>query len=157
MYTAFRLPPSCHIRPALAKDIWPIRRLVFSARLDPTQLRWQQFSVIEHEAKILACGQLRTFPGCQELGSLVVTPAWRRQGLGTALAQHLTQQAAEPLYIECLGSELAAFYQQLGFIPLRGTELPPALRRKFGISQAIARILHLPLYQMRWPSTETDA
>ncbi|MBE7380414.1 MAG: GNAT family N-acetyltransferase [Leptolyngbya sp. SIO1E4] len=146
------LPSNCCLRPACSQDSWPLRRLVFSAKLDPTQLRWQQFWVIEHQGQIIACGQLRTFAGCQELGSLVVIPAWRRQGLGTRLTQHLIQQATHPLYLECLGSMLAAFYQRLGFVPLGETELPAALRRKFGISGAIARLLRLPLYQMHWPS-----
>ena len=156
MYTSSQLKSDWPIRPAVATDIWPIRRLVLSAKLDPTQLRWQQFWVVEREAKILACGQLRSFTACQELGSLVVTPAWRQQGLGTALAQHLIQQATQPLYVECLGARLAAFYQHLGFMPLNGSELPIALQRKFGISRAIARILRLPLYQMQWPSSKTQ-
>ncbi len=37
------LPTNCNLRPATAKDIWQIRRLVFAAKLDPTQLRYQQF------------------------------------------------------------------------------------------------------------------
>ena len=40
-----------------------------------------------------ACGQLRYFPGAQELGSLVVAPAWRGRGLGTYLVKHLIQSA----------------------------------------------------------------
>lgn len=156
MNLEFPLPPSYQMgyqmRPARAQDSWSIRRLIFGAKLDPTQLRWQQFWVIEHQGKILACGQLRNFPGGQELGSLVVSPKQRRQGLGTALTQQLIQQATQPLYLECLGSGLARFYQQFGFVSLDGAELPSALRRKFGFSGAIAHLLHLPLYQMHRPS-----
>lgn len=155
------LPPNCHLRPARAQDTWPLRRLVLSAKLDPTQLRWQQFWLIEYQGNVIACGQLRNFDRCQELGSLVVTPGWRRQRLGTTLTQHLVQQATQPLYLECLGPMLARFYQRLGFVPVamvgdrsQGTiaDLPPALRRKFGFSHAIARLLRLPLYQLRGPS-----
>jgi amino-acid N-acetyltransferase len=125
--------------------------LVLSAKLDPTQLRWQQFWLIEHQGNVIACGQLRNFDRCQELGSLVVTPAWRRQRLGTTLTRYLIQQATHPLYLECLGPMLAQFYQRLGFVPVELSDLPPALRRKFGFSHAIARLLRLPLHQMRWP------
>jgi amino-acid N-acetyltransferase len=97
------LPAGCVLRRASAKDIWRIRKLVFSEKLDPTQLRWQQFWVIEREGQLVACGQLRNFPGAQELSSLVVVPAWRDRGLGTYLTKHLIQQATEPLYLECLG------------------------------------------------------
>jgi amino-acid N-acetyltransferase len=145
------LPPGCQMRPAQARDRGSLRRLVLGARLDPTQLRWQQFWVVERQGEIIACGQLRTFGDCQELGSLVVRSPWRRQGLGTALTQHLIQQATQPLYLECLGTGLASFYQRLGFVPVGLDELPPALRRKFGWSGAIARLLRLPLHQMYRP------
>ena len=149
-----RLPVDCHIRPAQAADIWPIRRLVLGAKLDPTQLRWQQFWLIEHhDGQILACGQLRTFIDSQELGSLVVRSPWRRQGLGTTLTHHLIQQASYPLYLECLGTGLATFYQRLGFVPVAVGALPSGLQRKFRFSAAIAQLLRLPLYQMHWPAS----
>ncbi|NMF82049.1 GNAT family N-acetyltransferase [Nodosilinea sp. P-1105] len=150
------LPPNYHLRPAQTHDRWPIRWLVLRAMLDPTQLRWQQFWLIECDRHIVACGQLRTFADSQELGSLVVRPGWRRQGLGTTLTQHLIQQATQPLYLECLGTGLAQFYRRVGFVPIGDKELPQGLRRKFGLSGAIARRLHLPLYQMYWPTSGPD-
>lgn len=156
MNVASSLPPNCHLRSAQATDIWAIRRLVLSAMLDPTQLRWQQFWLIECNGQILACGQLRTFSEAQELGSLVVRSADRHQGLGTALTQHLIQQATQPLYLECLGHRLAAFYQRFGFATVELDDLPPTLRRKFGLSSAIARLLHLPLYQMHLPPASSS-
>ncbi|MEL6381584.1 MAG: GNAT family N-acetyltransferase [Cyanobacteria bacterium J06626_18] len=153
--TQHSLPLNCAIRPARLQDSWPLRLLVLGAKLDPTQLRWQQFWIIEHrDGQILACGQLRTFDGCQELGSLVVRSPWRRQGLGTALTHHLMQQATQPLYIECLGTGLADFYERLGFVPIAVTALPRGLKRKFGFSAAIARLLRLPLYQMHWAASD---
>lgn len=107
------LPPGCILRPATAKDTWAICSLVLGAALDPTQLSWQQFWVIESDGRLVACGQLRSFPPAQELGSLVVAPAWRGQGLGTYLVKHLVQQAKPPLYLECLGNRLANFYAVL--------------------------------------------
>ena len=135
------LPPGCILRRASAGDIWPIRKLVLSARLDPTQLRWSQFWVIECEGRVVACGQLRSFPGAQELGSLVVTPAWRGRGLGRYLTKHLIQAATEPLYLECLGSRLAEFYTRFGFVSISWQELPPSLKWKFGVSQVASKVL----------------
>ncbi|MEG4964775.1 GNAT family N-acetyltransferase, partial [Microcoleus sp. K4-C2] len=106
----FSLPSECAIRPACAQDIKSIRMLVWIAKLDPTQLRWEQFWVIECEGKLAACGQLRNFAGAQELGSLVVAKDWRDRGLGSYLTTYLIQQATEPLYLECLGKRLASFY-----------------------------------------------
>lgn len=135
------LPSECVLRPAYASDIWSIRKLVLSAKLDPTQLRWSQFWLIECQGRIVACGQLRCFPEAQELGSLVVAPAWRGRGLGTYLVKHLIQEATLPVYLECLGSRLAHFYTRLGFMPVSLQELPPSLKRKFGFSQLVSTLL----------------
>jgi amino-acid N-acetyltransferase len=129
------LPPECVLRPAQVQDTWSIRKLVLSAKLDPTQLRWQQFWVIECNGKIAACGQLRQFPDAQELGSLVVAANWRDRGFGSLLTQHLIQQATQPLYLECLGDRLARFYQRFGFAPVNWQELPRSLKWKFGLSK----------------------
>ena len=147
-----QLPDGCVLRPARREDAWAIRRLVLSALLDPTQLRWKQFWVVECGRKITACGQLRTFPQAQELGSLVVAKEWRKKGLGTVLSQHLIQQANQPLYLECLGDRLANFYERLGFVPTCWQDLPRSLQRKFGTSQFVARLLRLPLRLLRYPN-----
>ena len=137
------LPPECILRRATKEDIWTIRFLVLSAKLDPTQLRWQQFWLIECEGKIVACGQLRGFRGAQELGSLVVAKNWRDRGIGSYLTQHLIQQATQALYLECLGEKLVQFYTRLGFVPIAWKDLPPSLKWKFGITQFGAKLLPL--------------
>lgn len=146
------LPDGCILRPASAADMDAIRRLVWSARLDPTQLRWSQFWVIERAGHLIACGQLRTFAAAQELGSLVVTPDWRGQGLGTVLTQHLIRQATQPLYLECLGVRLAAFYRRFGFEPVAWRRLPRSLRLKFGPSALARQLLRLPITLMQYPN-----
>ena len=140
MTDASSLPLGCVLRPARAKDIWAIRKLVLSAKLDPTQIRWSQFWLIECEERVVACGQLRHFPGAQELGSLVVAPAWRSRGLGTYLVKHLIQEATQPLYLECLGSRLAQFYTRFGFVSVSWQELPQALKWKFGFSTLVSTL-----------------
>lgn len=134
------LPPDCHLRPARASDIWAIRKLVLGAKLDPTQLRWSQFWVIESGGKIIACGQLRCFAEAQELGSLVVASPWRGQGLGTYLTQYLIQQASQPLYLECVGLKLAEFYRRFGFVPIEWQDLPRSLKWKFGLTKVVSTI-----------------
>jgi hypothetical protein len=62
------LPSQCLLRPASAQDMGSIRMLVWSAKLDPTQLRWQQFWVIECDGNLAACGQLRNFAGRARIG-----------------------------------------------------------------------------------------
>ncbi|MDF0553250.1 GNAT family N-acetyltransferase [Kamptonema sp. UHCC 0994] len=150
--SSFSLPAECIIRRASAKDIWSIQKLVFSAKLDPTQLRWQQFWVIECDSNLVACGQLRNFSGVQELGSLVVAKSWRSRGLGTYLTTYLIQQATQPLYLECLGNRLENFYVRFGFVPISWQQVPPSLKFKFGVSELAKKILRVPVVIMQYQS-----
>ncbi|OKH39064.1 GNAT family N-acetyltransferase [[Phormidium ambiguum] IAM M-71] len=155
---SFVLPSECVLRPASASDIWQIRKLVFSAKLDPTQLRWQQFLVIECDKKIVACGQLRSFSEVQELSSLVVLPAWRNQGLGSHLVKYLIQQSSQPLYLEC-ASWLEQFYTRFGFVSVSWREVPSPLKEKFRLTQFATKlvpIISLKVMQYRGVETPTD-
>jgi amino-acid N-acetyltransferase len=140
------LPPNYHLRRANIGDMWKIRKLVFSAKLEPTQLRWSNFWVIESEGEIIACGQLRSYGEAQELGSLVVTEKCRKQGLGSYLTKHLIQQATKPLYLEC-ASWLTSFYGRLGFVEVSLQNLPQPLKRKFGFTQLVTRIF--PIFSLK--------
>jgi len=139
------LPNGCILRPATLQDRIAILLLVLKALLDPTQLRWQQFWVIESHKQIIACGQLRQLNDVEELGSLVVSQAWRGQGLGTILVQHLIQHSTKPLYLECLGKRLADFYTHFGFVPVEFSDLPASLKPKFGISNWAKILLKIPV------------
>jgi GNAT superfamily N-acetyltransferase len=154
------LPPRCVLRRASAKDICLIFNLVLSEKLDPTQLDWQQFWVIEREGHFVACGQLRNFPGAQELGTLVVVPAWRGRGLGSFLVKYLIQEATQPLYLECVGErtgEARSFVlRSTGFgllrmypnsfgivdrVKSRGFYRQPVLSLKFALCPSLFRTL----------------
>jgi len=145
------LPTGCVLRPATPADMGAIRWLVLSVPLDPTQLRWQQFWVIESAGKVVACGQLRSFEAAQEMGSLVVVRGWRDRGLGSILVNHLIQQATQALYLECLGQRLVAYYQRFGFEPVEWDTLPRSLQRKFGLSNQMATLFRLPLAILHRP------
>ncbi|MEH1870342.1 GNAT family N-acetyltransferase [Nostoc sp.] len=159
------LPSGCILRKATSADKWSIRLLVFSAKLDPTQLNWQQFWVIESDGyngqslpNLVACGQLRNFSGAEELGSLVVASAWRGRGLGTLLTQHLINTATQPLYLECLGQRLAQFYSRFGFVPISFEDLPQipktrgksSLKGKFRFSQLAKSLFRVPVVFMEY-------
>ena len=103
---------------------------------------------METERRLVACGQLRSFPNTQELGSLVVHRNWRGQDLGKQLAQHLIQRASHSLYLECLGINLMHFYQNLGFQVIDPALVPSLLGKKFNRSSQLAQRFRLPLYIM---------
>ena len=144
------LPTGCILRRGSQQDAWSIRLLVLGAALDPTQLRAEQFWLIECDSKIVACGQLRSFSDSQELGSLVVKKAWRNRGLGTFLTKHLIQEASQPLYLECLGKKLTRFYSNLGFVPVSLQEVPPSLKSKFALTQLGKTVLRIPVEIMQY-------
>ena len=143
------LPEGCIIRKATSKDASSNRWLVFKAKLDPTQLKWQQFWVIEFDNNIIACGQLRNFTEAQELGSLVVNKNWRNRGLGCFISQHLIKQATQPLYLECLGLKLVNYYQKFGFMIIDFQDLPSSLKSKFKISQLGKQLIGVPVTFMK--------
>ncbi len=144
------LSEGCILRKATSEEASSIRWLVFKAKLDPTQLKWQQFWVIEFDNKIIACGQLRNFNGVQELGSLVVNKKWRNRGLGSYLTKHLIEQANQPLYLECLGKKLVDYYIKFGFVPIDFQDLPASLKSKFKISQLGKQLIGVPVTFMKF-------
>ncbi|MDC0831528.1 GNAT family N-acetyltransferase [Geitlerinema sp. CS-897] len=143
-------PPASNLRRATPEDLPTVRGLVLRSLLDPTQLRWSQFWVLEHQNDIIACGQLREFDGVQELGSLVVSRRWRQRGIGTAMAQHLIEEATKPLYLDCLGTQLRGFYETLGFVELNLSEIPPQLQTRYGVLGLLKTVVRLPLFFMEY-------
>ncbi|MCC5642683.1 GNAT family N-acetyltransferase [Nostoc sp. CHAB 5824] len=135
------LPPGYILRKAKPFDMWLIRLFIIRGRLDPSQLKWQQFWVVEHNGSLVAFGQLRNFEFAQELGSLFVLPAYRNQGLGTFIIQHLIAQSTQPLYLKCLEHQLEFFYAQRGFLPISYEKLPVSLKYKFRLSQLRKNLL----------------
>ena len=148
VYMSNSLLSKCQLRQASPQDIWTIRWLVLGAFLDPTQLKVEQFWVIELEGQIIACGQLRTFEQAQELGSLVVKRTYQNKGLGTHLTQHLIEKSTTTLYVECLGVNLKTFYQKLGFIEVNFDTISSSLPKKFRITKTLAQWFKLPLFVM---------
>ena len=141
---AASLPTGAIVRTAGPGDAAAIRQMVRAARLDPTQLRWPQFLVIERDGAIIACGQLRRFRGAQELGSLVVVPSWQGRGLGGLLVRHLIARATAPLYLECQGA-LVAYYARFGFTSVSWRTIPARdLRLKFALSALFSRLFRFP-------------
>ena len=151
------LPAGCLLRRGKADDMSSMRKLIFRARLDPTQLRWQQFWVIEWNGNIVACGQLRNFADAQELGSIVVASEWQGRGLGSYLTKHLIGEATQPLDLECLGKRLADFYGNFGFVSISWQDLPESLKLKFGISQLGRIVLRIPVAIMQYGGKQSTS
>ncbi|MCB9458963.1 MAG: GNAT family N-acetyltransferase [Anaerolineaceae bacterium] len=123
------LPQDIHLRAATAADEVTIKRLVRQARLDPTSLKWLNFMVAEHEGRIVAIGQVKPYPGCQEIGSLVTLPRYRGLGIASRLMSALENRAGKPLYLLCL-QKIVPFYEQRGYETITWLQAPAFLKLK---------------------------
>lgn len=138
------------IRPARAAEQRLVRALVNSARLDPTNLRWQNFLLAEVDGQVVGCIQVRRYPGLRELGSMVVKSNFRKRGVGRALMQTLLAQQSPPLFLEC-PIHRVSFYEQFGFRLASFWEIPWILRVKWLVGNTVLRwMTGVPIRTMRW-------
>lgn len=135
------------IRPATAADEKNIKRLIHAAHLDPTSLKWQNFLIAEIEGNIAGIGQIKRYPGCEELGSLVTLPQYRGQGIARELIAALEARAGRPLYLFC-ESKMETFYQQFGYVCISYGQLPGFLKMKFMLP-LLLRVFGIRVSKMR--------
>jgi amino-acid N-acetyltransferase len=88
------------IRKAQAREKTAIRSLVLSERMRPIDLRHENFLIAVKDEKIIGTVQMRRHSdGTRELGSLVVAPAWRRQGIAAELIDVLLRGERQNVYM----------------------------------------------------------
>lgn len=135
------------IRDASAADSATIKRMVRQARLDPTSLNWEHFLIAEHAGEIVGIGQIKEYPGCQELGSLITSDDYQGQGVGRRMIAALEARAGRPLYLLC-AAHMEPYYHRFGYETIPWWEAPAFLKLKtapvlplriFGIRVCIMR------------------
>lgn len=134
------------IIPAVAEDQGAIVALIREVRINPLQLKWQNFVVIKDEnGRLLACGQLKKRPrGAIELASIAVVKSHRKQGLAKLIIEALLSQQAPPIWLMCLGN-LVPFYTQFGFVEVTAvSQLPPFYKRIHRLSRLVHKLGRLP-------------
>ncbi|MEL6406780.1 MAG: GNAT family N-acetyltransferase [Chloroflexota bacterium] len=117
------------IREARAEDSEIIKQMVWAERLDPTSLKWQHFLVAEHESEIVGIGQIKQYPGCEELGSLVTKAEYQGQGIGRRMIDALEARAGRPLYLLC-AEKMEAYYLRFGYETITWWDAPAFLKLK---------------------------
>jgi amino-acid N-acetyltransferase len=118
-----------NIRPATADDQPIIRKMVMDARLDPTSLKWRNFLIAEVDGDIAGIGQVKPYPGCEELGSLVVKREYRKQGIAAQIITALEARAGRPLYLLCV-SPMDAYYRRFDYQTITWFAAPWFLKLK---------------------------
>lgn len=126
--------PADTLRPATATDQAGIVTLVRRVGINPRQLDWRRFRVIERAGELAAIGQIKPHgEDVYELASIATHPNHRGQGLASRLIQHLLTEfvAAHPglpLYLMCEPKN-RAFYPRFGFADLPLAAMPRYFQR----------------------------
>lgn len=118
------------LRPAAASEAPAIRALVRQAQINPLDLDWPRFIVaLSPEGELIGCGQVKPHrDGSRELASIVVAPAYRKQGIARAIIKELSAQEPGELYLTCRAN-LGPFYEKMGYRVIEEDEMPPYFRR----------------------------
>ncbi len=145
---ATRKMPGIHIRPATEADQTIIRLMVGAEHLDPTSLKWQNFLLAERDRTVIGIGQIRPYPNCHELGSLVVRKEFQRQGVGGMLIEALLARESGVVYLECRGP-LESYYTRFGFKEIPWWRAPMPLKLKSGLGNVFGRLFGLRIAVMR--------
>lgn len=103
-----------NIRPARAEDQATIKAMVRGAHLNPLDLHWARFLIVEDESGIVGVGQIRTHADASELASLVVRQDRRGRGIGGQLVRALIARAPGTVILFC-GRGIEAYYARFGF------------------------------------------
>jgi len=138
---------SIYIREATAEDDSTIKTMIRRARLDPTSLKWQNFLIAEHEGDIVGIGQIKPYPGCEELGSLVTKRDYRGQGVGEQMIVALEARAGRPLYLLC-AAKMESYYQRFGYEAISWWNAPAFLKLKLSPT-LILRLFGIRVLVMR--------
>ncbi len=121
------------IRPAVETDKRTIHQMIRDESLDPTSRDWRNFLIAEADGQIVGIGQIKPYPDCQELGSLVVLPDYRNRGVAGLLISALEAKANRPLYLVC-ESKMEPYYTRFGYQTIPFREAPRTLKLKLAAS-----------------------
>lgn len=118
------------IRPATEADFPSIRRLIHEVQINPMGLDWRRFVLaVSRPGEMLGCGQLKQHgDGSVELASIAVKSPYRKQGVASAIIEHLLAGAPRPIHLTCR-SRLGPFYEKWGFRVVGRNEMTPYFRR----------------------------
>lgn len=119
-------------RNAKVKDTAGILQLVRSVSGDERGFDYKQFVVAFKDDILVGCARtVQIEKDCKELASLAVSPAFRRNGIGTKLIKRvLEKDDYRPLYLICENNK-SGFYNKHQFNTCNSSILPSTLKRDY--------------------------
>lgn len=132
-----------NIRPARQADQETIVSLIRQAKLNPRNLKWQNFLVAEDNGTIVGIRQVKVYEhGTREVASGFVLPQYRRQGISAQLMQALLARETGPLYT-MVNERRAPYYEQFGFRRVDVSQLPSEFRREYRLGRLVTTLMSL--------------
>lgn len=119
------------LRHASQADQRRITAIIRAARINPSDLNWQNFivAVDETTGEIVGTGQIKTHrDSSRELASIAVVPDYQGRGIARQIIERLLAQAPNPLYLTCMSS-MAPMYEKFGFREIGPAQWTPYFRR----------------------------
>jgi N-acetylglutamate synthase-like GNAT family acetyltransferase len=130
------------IRRATELDQTAIRGLVLGERLNPSGLSWANFLVAAAENDVVGTVQMRKHAdGSRELGSLVVSQAFRDQGVAARLVEAILAGEPNPVWV-IAPEDAVGRYLRWGFRQIDPASAPVKVRRNHRIGSFV-RLLSL--------------
>jgi amino-acid N-acetyltransferase len=134
------MPTHFIVRNASETDQRAIVDLVRSERLNPNDLDWRRFAVATLGGIVVGAAQMRRHPdrAC-ELGSLVVEPGLRGQGIAARLIEHLLSRPhgdGAPTHV-VTAARNARHYRRWDFRRISLGAAPRSVRRNYLLGQIL--------------------
>jgi len=128
------------IRPARPEDQQTIVSYIRQAKINPRNLRWENFLVAEEDGKIVGIRQVKVHSGgTREVGSGFVLPEYRRQGISARLMNEILSRETGTLYLMCRDRR-ASYYEPFGFRRVDIDLLPPDFRKEYRIGRIVTSL-----------------
>ena len=117
------------IRAATEADARAIDDLIHAAWLNPRDLDWRRFLVVDDRGAIVACAQVRTHDrGSRELASVAVVASRRGEGIGRAISEAaIAREPVRPLFLYT-ESRTVKYWERFRFRVVDGDEIPEDMR-----------------------------
>jgi amino-acid N-acetyltransferase len=131
------------IRPAREEDQEIIVSFIHQAKLNPRNLKWQNFLVAEENGQIVGIRQVKVYEqGTREVASGFVLPEYRRRGISGQLMKALLARETGPLYT-MVNEKRAPYYEQFGFQRVEISQLPSDFRKEYRIGRIVTSLMSI--------------